>query len=70
MTHGVLRHGLLKSSFVPASIRGLRDWTRYRANLAQECHRIANRIQKVWEDPTSSWPRWRRTRSGYRDGPC
>lgn len=47
----MLQHGLLKSSFVPPEpIRELRDLTRYRVNLAQECHRIANRIQKVLED--------------------
>jgi transposase len=47
----LLQHGLLKSSFVPPEpIRQLRDLTRYRVNLAQECNRIANRIQKVLED--------------------
>ena len=47
----LLQHGLLKSSFVPPElIQGLRDLTRYRVNLAQECNRIANRIQKVLED--------------------
>jgi hypothetical protein len=47
----LLQHGLLKSSFVPPEpIRELRDRTRYRVNLAQECNRIANRIQKVLED--------------------
>jgi transposase len=44
----LLQHGLLKSSFVPPEpIRELRDLTRYRVNLAQECNRIANRIQKA-----------------------
>src|SRR5712672_1107781 len=47
----LLRHGLLRASFVPPTpIRELRDLTRYRASLAQECNRIANRIQKVLED--------------------
>jgi transposase len=47
----LLQHGLLRSSFVPpASIRELRDLTRYRVTLCQECNRIANRIQKVLED--------------------
>jgi transposase len=47
----LLQHGLLKSSFVPPEpIREWRDLTRYRVNLAQECNRIANRIQKVLED--------------------
>ena len=47
----LLQHGLLRSSFVPpAPIRELRDLTRYRVTLCQECNRIANRIQKVLED--------------------
>jgi transposase len=47
----LLQHGLLQSSFVPPqTIRELRDLTRYRVTLAQECNRIANRIQKVLED--------------------
>jgi transposase len=47
----LLQHGLLRASFVPPTpIRELRDLTRYRASLAQEVNRIANRIQKVLED--------------------
>lgn len=47
----LLQHGLLRGSFIPPTpIRELRDLTRYRASLAQECNRIANRIQKVLED--------------------
>lgn len=47
----LLQHGLLRASFVPPSpVRELRDLTRYRASLAQEINRIANRIQKVLED--------------------
>jgi transposase len=47
----LLQHGLLRASFVPPTpIRELRDVTRYRASLAQEINRIANRIQKVLED--------------------
>ncbi len=47
----LLQHGLLKGSFVPPqATRELRDLTRYRVSLAQECNRIANRIQKVLED--------------------
>ena len=46
-----LQHGLRRSSFVPPTpIRELRDLTRYRVTLCQECNRIANRIQKVLED--------------------
>src|SRR5207249_5744705 len=47
----LLQHGLLRASFVPPRPqRELRDLTRYRASLAQEINRIANRIQKVLED--------------------
>ena len=47
----LLQHGLLRASFVPPTpIRELRDLTRYRASLAQEINRIANRIHKVLED--------------------
>ena len=47
----LLQHGLLKGSFVPPqATRELRDLTRYRVSLAQECNRVANRIQKVLED--------------------
>jgi transposase len=47
----LLQHGLLRASFVPPTPTcELRDLTRYRASLAQEIKRIANRIQKVLED--------------------
>jgi transposase len=47
----VLEHGLLRGSFVPpAPLRDLRDLTRYRATLAQERARLANRLHKVLQD--------------------
>jgi transposase len=47
----LLQHGLVRGSFIPPEpIRELRDLTRYRVTLTQECNRIANRIQKVLED--------------------
>jgi transposase len=47
----LLRHGLVKSSFVPARPqRELRDLTRGRCNLIEERTRIVNRLQKVLED--------------------
>jgi transposase len=64
----LLQHGLLRPSFVPpAPIGDLRDLTRYRASLAEQINRLANRIQKVLEDRsafvhsaefqrTSIWP--------------
>lgn len=46
----LLRHGLLKASFVPArGQRDLRELTRYRARLVQERTREVNRLQKVLE---------------------
>jgi transposase len=46
----LLRHGLLKASFIPPQpIRDLRDLTRYRKTLMQERAQEANRLQKVLE---------------------
>lgn len=47
----LLRHGLLKASFIPsAPQRELRELTRYRTSLVEERSRIVNRLQKVLED--------------------
>ena len=47
----LLRHGLLKASFIPGRPqRELRDLTRHRAQLTGEHTRVANRIQKILED--------------------
>ena len=47
----LLRHGLLKGSFIPAeSLRELRDLTRYRTKLGDERKSEVNRVQKVLED--------------------
>jgi transposase len=47
----LLQCGLLRSSFVPPrELRDLRDLTRFRAQLASEPTRLANRIHKVLED--------------------
>src|SRR5260370_6487243 len=46
----LLRHGLLKASFIPPQpIRQLRELTRYRKTLVQERAQEANRLQKVLE---------------------
>lgn len=46
----LLRHGLLKPSFIPPpEIRELRELTRYRQSLVGEQSAVANRIQKVIE---------------------
>lgn len=46
----LLRHGLLKASFIPpAPIRELRDLTRYRKTLVQERAQEVNRLHKVLE---------------------
>jgi transposase len=47
----LLQHGLLRSSFVPdQGQRDLRDLTRYRARLSDDCGRVAARVEKVLED--------------------
>jgi transposase len=47
----LLRHGLLKGSFIPPTPqRDLRDLTRHRTTLVQERARIVNRLHKVLED--------------------
>lgn len=46
----LLRHGLLKTSFIPPrSIRDLRELTRYRESLIRDQTALANRIHKVLE---------------------
>lgn len=46
----LLRHGLLKASFIPPlEIRELRELTRYRQSLVREQASIANRVQKIAE---------------------
>src|SRR6185369_14259299 len=46
----LLRHGLLKASFIPPfEIRELRELTRYRQTLVKEQATIANRIQRLLE---------------------
>jgi transposase len=46
----LLRHGLLKPSFIPPRpIRELRELTRYRESLVREQTALANRIQKLIE---------------------
>ncbi len=47
----LLRHGLLRASFIPSSgQRQLRELTRYRTSLVEERAREVNRLQKVLED--------------------
>jgi len=47
----LLRHGLLRGSFIPApEQRHLRDVTRYRTHLVEERARVTNRLQAVLED--------------------
>jgi transposase len=46
----LLRHGLMRSSFIPdRPQRELRELTRYRRSLIEERARVVNRIQKVLE---------------------
>jgi transposase len=47
----LLRHGLLKASFIPdAPQRELRELTRHRQTLVEERAQVANRLQKVLEE--------------------
>jgi transposase len=47
----LLRHGLLRGSFIPAKPqRQLRELTRYRSTLVQDRARTLNRLQAVLED--------------------
>lgn len=46
----LLRHGLLKASFIPPlEIRELRELTRYRQTLVKEQSSVANRVQRIIE---------------------
>lgn len=46
----LLRHGLLRGSFVPPQVqRDLRDLTRYRTRVVRERTRLVNRVQKLLE---------------------
>ena len=46
----LLRHGLLKASFIPPlEIREIRELTRYRQTLVREQTALANRVQKLIE---------------------
>jgi transposase len=50
----LLRHGLLKASFIPfRDQRELRELVRYRKSIVEEHAREFNRIQKVLEGATS-----------------
>jgi transposase len=56
----LLRHGLLKASFIPSKpTRDLRDLVRYRKTLVQERARSESiGCKRCWKRPTSSYPRW------------
>ncbi|GIQ65785.1 hypothetical protein PACILC2_43530 [Paenibacillus cisolokensis] len=52
---GLLRHGLLKGSYIPnREQRELRELIRYRRSLIDERAREVQRIQKCWRAPTSN----------------
>lgn len=55
----LLRHGLIKGSFVPdRAQRELRELTRYRTSLVRERAAVANRIQKTVRGRISSSATW------------
>lgn len=50
----LLRHGLLKASFIPpVEIREVRELRRYRQTLGKAHTAVANRIPKLWESAHS-----------------
>lgn len=49
----LLRHGLLKPSYIPdRNLRELRELVRYRCSLIQRRSREHNRAKKCWKEPT------------------
>ena len=69
----LLEHGLLRGSFVPpASIRELRDLTRYRKRLIQAhtSDRSASGSKRPSKTPASSWTRSHPTCWACRAEPC
>ena len=49
----LLRHGLLKASFIPPiEVREIRELTRYGQTLVKEQTALANRVQKLIESAT------------------
>ena len=63
----LLRHGLLKASFVPPRPqRELRDLTRGRCNPAA----WSTGCRRCWKTRTSSWAMWPATSPGSRAGRC
>jgi len=53
----LLRHGLLRPSFVPSvQERELRELTRHQTRLIEERSRVINRLQKVLEDANIKLP--------------
>jgi Transposase len=65
----LLEVGLLRGNFVPPPVlREQRDLTRYRKRLVQDRTREGQRVEKVFEDAGSNWPRWRSRRWEVRTG--
>jgi transposase len=55
----LLRHGLLKGSFIPSEmLRELRDLTRYRTKLGTSARARSTGCRRCWKTPTSSWRAW------------
>ena len=58
----LLRHGLLKGSFVPDRFqRELRELTRYRTSSPMSGPLRSIGCRRLWREPTSSWRRSRAT---------
>ena len=74
----LLRHGLLRPSFIPPPpIRVLRDLTRYRKNLVESRTQEINRVHKVLETANiklgavrsqRGWGQWAAYAGGHHAG--
>ena len=67
----LLRHGLLKASFIPpAHIRELRELVRYGQSVVKEQTAVANRLQKLIESANIKLGRWPAMFWAPVDRPC
>lgn len=67
----LLQHGLLRASYIPdRAQRELRELTRYRKSRAEERAREINRLQKILEGRTLSFPTPFQTSPAKPRSPC
>jgi hypothetical protein len=67
----LLRHGLLKASFIPPhEIREVRELTRYRQTLVKSQAAVTNRIQRILEYGNIKLGQVASDVMGYQGGRC